>query len=102
MRAPKNQPTKQPLTPPQSSPPTADVLRTRFAQPAASSLSTDSDTHNKIAEAAYHLAAQRGFMPGHELDDWLFAEAELTGHSLQRAPVGIEPVAVHQSELDKE
>ena len=27
-----------------------------------------------IAEAAYLLAASRGFEPGHELDDWLAAE----------------------------
>ena len=31
-----------------------------------------------IAEAAYYLAERRGFAPGHELDDWLQAEAELT------------------------
>jgi hypothetical protein len=27
-----------------------------------------------IAEAAYLLAAGRGFEPGHDLDDWLAAE----------------------------
>jgi hypothetical protein len=102
MRAPKNPPLKQQLTPPQSSPPPADALRTRFTQPTASSLSTDSDTHNKIAEAAYHRAAQRGFMPGHDLEDWLSAEAELTSHSLQRTPIGNDPIAVRQNELEKE
>lgn len=30
-----------------------------------------------IAEAAYFRAAQRGFEPGHELDDWLSAESEV-------------------------
>ena len=30
-----------------------------------------------IREAAYSLYAQRGYTPGHELDDWLEAEAEL-------------------------
>lgn len=30
-----------------------------------------------IAEAAYFRAERRGFAPGHELDDWLQAEAEL-------------------------
>jgi hypothetical protein len=29
-----------------------------------------------IAKAAYFLAEQRGFAPGHELDDWLAAESE--------------------------
>lgn len=31
-----------------------------------------------IAEAAYYCAERRGFAPGHELEDWLRAEAEIT------------------------
>jgi hypothetical protein len=31
-----------------------------------------------IAEAAYFRAEKRGFVPGHELEDWLAAEAEIT------------------------
>jgi hypothetical protein len=30
-----------------------------------------------VATAAYFRAQRRGFEPGHELDDWLAAEAEL-------------------------
>jgi hypothetical protein len=30
-----------------------------------------------IAEAAYYRAQRRGFVPGHELEDWLAAEAEV-------------------------
>ncbi len=30
-----------------------------------------------ISEAAYFRAQHRGFQPGHELDDWLVAEAEV-------------------------
>ncbi len=30
-----------------------------------------------ISEAAYHHAEARGFEPGHELEDWLTAEAEV-------------------------
>lgn len=30
-----------------------------------------------IAEAAYHRAEARGFVPGQALDDWLAAEAEV-------------------------
>jgi hypothetical protein len=30
-----------------------------------------------ICEAAYFLSERRGFCPGHELDDWLTAEAEI-------------------------
>lgn len=32
-----------------------------------------------IATAAYFRAEQRGFAPGHELADWLAAEAEVCG-----------------------
>lgn len=39
----------------------------------------DSDARTRmIAEAAYYLAAQRDFAPGHELDDWLAAEHALS------------------------
>lgn len=31
----------------------------------------------RIAEAAYWRAERRGFIPGHELDDWLSAEQEV-------------------------
>jgi hypothetical protein len=31
----------------------------------------------KVAEIAYRKAENRGFKPGHELDDWLEAEEEL-------------------------
>lgn len=33
--------------------------------------------HGKIQEAAYFKAERRGFVPGHELDDWLAAEREV-------------------------
>ncbi|MCS6948751.1 MAG: DUF2934 domain-containing protein [Steroidobacteraceae bacterium] len=31
----------------------------------------------RIAEAAYYRAERRGFDPGHEIEDWLAAEAEI-------------------------
>ncbi len=37
-----------------------------------------------IREAAYFHAVQRGFAPGHELDDWLAAETELFGDEARR------------------
>lgn len=37
-----------------------------------------------IAEAAYFLAEKRGFEAGHELEDWLTAEAVVTQSSLQQ------------------
>ena len=45
------------------------------ASPGASAAATVS--HEAIAEAAYWRAHQRGFEPGHELEDWLAAEREL-------------------------
>ncbi len=30
-----------------------------------------------VATAAYHRAEQRGFAPGHEVEDWLDAEKEI-------------------------
>jgi hypothetical protein len=38
---------------------------------------TDEQRRARIAEAAYRKAAQRGFAPGGELDDWLAAEREV-------------------------
>ena len=46
----------------------------------------------RIAERAYFRAERRGFAPGHELDDWLAAEAEQgeRGRPALTAPVRIE------------
>jgi hypothetical protein len=35
------------------------------------------EIRQRIEEAAYYKAKQRGFAPGHELDDWIAAEAEV-------------------------
>lgn len=35
------------------------------------------DRDERIAELAYQRAEQRGFEPGHALDDWLWAEREV-------------------------
>lgn len=37
----------------------------------------NSDRNARIAEIAYFKAEQRGFAPGHELDDWYEAEQEI-------------------------
>lgn len=34
--------------------------------------------HQMIAEAAYYNAEARGFEGGHEIDDWLEAEAKIS------------------------
>ncbi len=33
--------------------------------------------YSRIAVSAYYRAQARGFKPGHELEDWLAAEAEV-------------------------
>lgn len=38
------------------------------------------DRFLRTAECAYYKAQARGFEPGHELEDWLEAEAELSQH----------------------
>jgi hypothetical protein len=38
-----------------------------------------------IAQRAYELYLQRGSVSGHELDDWLAAEAELSGAAAKEA-----------------
>lgn len=37
------------------------------------------ETRRQIAEAAYYRAKERGFEPGHELEDWIEAESEIMG-----------------------
>lgn len=46
-----------------------------------------------IARAAYFRAERRGFVPGHEVDDWLAAEAEVDARLLQETPMARDPVA---------
>lgn len=35
------------------------------------------EVRRRIEEAAYYRAKQRGFEPGHELEDWIEAESEV-------------------------
>jgi Protein of unknown function (DUF2934) len=41
-----------------------------------------------IAEAAYYLALQRKFEPGHEVEDWLLAESQIDRAVASGAPSG--------------
>lgn len=47
-----------------------------FSGNARADLSPD-ELRKLISEAAYYRAKQRGFAPGHELEDWIQAEAEV-------------------------
>ena len=59
----------------------------RSAEEAFLRQSTES-LHEKIAVRAYFKAKQRGFAPGHALDDWLKAEAEI---AIEEALTYLEP-----------
>jgi len=39
--------------------------------------SKDEDKYSEIALRAYYKAEARGYEPGHEIQDWLDAEAEI-------------------------
>ena len=38
---------------------------------------SDASIRKEIAKAAYQLSERRGFLPGHEVEDWLAAEAQV-------------------------
>jgi len=46
-------------------------------KPAAARAADRTRRRAMIAEAAYYRAQRRGFEPGHELEDWLQAQAEV-------------------------
>lgn len=45
---------------------------------------SDEDRHRRVAEAAYYLAQQRGFAPGHEHEDWIAAESDIDSADKRR------------------
>ena len=54
----------------------------RAAPLSASNIRADAspdEIRRLIAEAAYYRAMERGFEPGHELEDWVEAESEVMG-----------------------
>jgi hypothetical protein len=62
------------LTSPATAPPTVSRRDTSASKAAAT-------RNRKICERAYRLAELRGFVPGHELADWLQAEREFDATS---------------------
>jgi hypothetical protein len=50
------------------------------------------DHQVKVTLAAYFIAERRGFEPGHELDDWLAAEAEMAAAEQPSVTKPIQPV----------
>ncbi|WP_129781982.1 DUF2934 domain-containing protein [Peristeroidobacter soli] len=56
----------------------AEIVRMAASEAASRAV----ERHQMIATAAYFRAQERGFEPGHELEDWLAAETEVV-HDLQ-------------------
>jgi hypothetical protein len=52
------------------------------------------DHQVQVALAAYFIAEKRGFEPGHELDDWLAAEAQIATAEQPSVTKPIETVRV--------
>jgi hypothetical protein len=63
----------------------------------AKSNDTATPQDDAIAKRAYELYLQRGSVPGHELDDWLEAEAQLARESSQAAQTSPQPVVRRRS-----
>ena len=65
--------------PPKTAPKTASTAKPlAFNNTARAGLSPD-ELRKLVSEAAYYRAKQRGFAPGHEVEDWIQAEAEVIG-----------------------
>lgn len=52
-------------------------------KPKGKTHATPEELRRLISEAAYYRAKRRGFAPGHELEDWIQAEAEVMGRIAQ-------------------
>ena len=55
----------------------AQKTDTRTAENKIPTRHAPEDMRKQIEEAAYYRAKQRGFEPGHELEDWVQAESEV-------------------------
>ena len=50
------------------------------------------DREVQVALIAYFIAERRGFEPGHELDDWLAAEAQVASAEQPSVTKALQPV----------
>ena len=63
----------------------ADTIPEASFEPAEEGLQAlMADLHQRSRIAAYFLAERRGFVPGHELDDWLAAEDAIEAEDAAR------------------
>jgi len=52
------------------------AMKSTISGAARAEMSPD-ELRKLVSEAAYYRAKQRGFTPGHEMEDWVQAEAEV-------------------------
>ena len=57
--------------------PSSDVIQTGASSGSARAGMSPEEIYRLIQEAAYYKAKARGFEPGHEVQDWIEAEAEV-------------------------
>jgi Protein of unknown function (DUF2934) len=57
--------------------PKSSANPTSFNNNTARATVSPDELRKLISEAAYYRAKQRGFAPGHEVEDWIQAEAEV-------------------------
>jgi hypothetical protein len=75
-RRPRGKSTIPPFSAPGASATTGIIAK--MASQVATEVPVDPEVRRlMIAEAAYYCAEKRGFAPGHELEDWLEAEARI-------------------------
>lgn len=55
------------------------------------------DHEVQVALAAYFIAEKRGFEPGHELDDWYAAEAQIDAAEQPSVTQPIQPVKTERN-----
>lgn len=75
---------KNPEAPPARKAPARKRAPTAEKQPIFAAFVDPQQRSALIAEAAYLRALNRNFEPGHELEDWLSAEAEVDAQLLRR------------------
>jgi len=66
---------------PATQPPAVSISLTETKHPVTAE-PTAEERRELIATAAYYLAEKRGFEAGHEMEDWLAAEASLADASV--------------------
>lgn len=60
------------------------AVRTNISHQEERDLKTPSDVEDAIRRRAYEFYEQRGYVDGHDMEDWLSAEQELRGEDRRK------------------